>query len=118
MTRSLKLPPRSWPTTCSIRILNAKRPACAGWLDGVRPTPHPCPLSQRTRQKLAIAPSGSSLVVEGCVDSGRVRWTARASMASELAVDARQVALSKEQCLFVLERSGALIGVASKDGFF
>jgi hypothetical protein len=33
-------------------------------------------------------------------------------MVGELAVDARKVALSKEQCLFVLKRSGELIGVA------
>ena len=39
-------------------------------------------------------------------------------MVGELAVDARKVALSKEQCLFVLERSGELIGVASLVGFF
>ena len=39
-------------------------------------------------------------------------------MVGELAVDARKVALSKEQCLFVLERSGELIGVASQVGFF
>jgi len=39
-------------------------------------------------------------------------------MVGELAVDARKVALSKEQCLFVLKRSGELIGVASQVGFF
>ena len=39
-------------------------------------------------------------------------------MVGELAVDARKVALSKEQCLFVLERSGQLIGVAGQVGFF
>ncbi len=39
-------------------------------------------------------------------------------MVGELAVDARKVALSKEQCLFVLERSGELIGVAGQVGFF
>ena len=39
-------------------------------------------------------------------------------MVSELAVDARKVALSKEQCLFVLKRSGELIGVARQVGFF
>jgi hypothetical protein len=33
-------------------------------------------------------------------------------MVGELAVDARKVALSKEQWLFVLEGSGELIGVA------
>ena len=36
----------------------------------------------------------------------------------EFAVDARKVALSKEQCLFVLERSGELIAVASQVGSF
>src|SRR5258708_20353496 len=39
-------------------------------------------------------------------------------MVGELAVDARKVALSKEQCLFVLERSGELIGVAGQVGLF
>ena len=39
-------------------------------------------------------------------------------MVGELAVDARKVALSKEQRLFVLKRSGELIGVASQVGFF
>ena len=39
-------------------------------------------------------------------------------MVGELAVDARKVALSKEQCLFVLKWSGELIGVASQVGFF
>jgi hypothetical protein len=39
-------------------------------------------------------------------------------MVGELAVDARKVALSKEQCLFVLEWSGELIGVAGQVGFF
>src|SRR5438876_7179008 len=63
-------------------------------------------------------PSGSSLVVEGCVHTRRGRWTARATMVGGLAVDARKVALSKEQCLFVLERSGELIGVAGQVGFF
>src|SRR5437867_9414151 len=62
--------------------------------------------------------SGSSLVVEGCGDTRRGRWTARATTVGELAVDARKVALSKEQCLFVLERSGELIGVAGQVGFF
>ena len=39
-------------------------------------------------------------------------------MVGELAVDARKVALSKEQCLFVLKPSGELIGVAGQVGFF
>ena len=39
-------------------------------------------------------------------------------MVGELAVDARKVALSKEQCVFVLKRSGELIGVARQVGFF
>src|SRR5258708_14206050 len=39
-------------------------------------------------------------------------------MVGELAVDARQVALSKEQCFFLLEGSGELIGVAGQVGFF
>ena len=39
-------------------------------------------------------------------------------MVGELAVDARKVALSKEQCLFVLKRSGELIGVAGQVGLF
>ena len=40
-------------------------------------------------------------------------------MVGELAVDARKVALSsREQRLFVLKRSGELIGVASQVGFF
>src|SRR5712691_12979585 len=42
----------------------------------------------------------------------------RATMVGELAVDARKVALSKEQWLFVLKGSGELIGVASQVGFF
>src|SRR5216684_6548281 len=66
----------------------------------------------------ATCSSRSSLVVEGCVDTRRGRWTARATMVGELAVDARKVALSKEQCLFVLKRSGELIGVAGQVGFF
>src|SRR5216684_6669115 len=66
----------------------------------------------------ATCSSGSSLVVEGCVDTRRGRWTARATMVGELAVDARQFPVSNEQCLFVLERSGELIGVASLVGFF
>ena len=37
---------------------------------------------------------------------------------SELAVDARKVALSREQRLVVLKRSGELIGVTSQVGFF
>src|SRR5207244_13074542 len=61
--------------------------------------------------------SGSSLVVAGRVDTRRGRWTAQATMVGELAVDARKVALSKEQCLFVLKRSGELSGVASQVGF-
>ena len=51
-------------------------------------------------------------------DRRRRRWTARATMVGELAVDAREVALSKEQCLFVLKRSAELIGVTSQVGFF
>src|SRR5258708_40077426 len=39
-------------------------------------------------------------------------------MVGELAVDARKVALSKEECLFVLKRSGDLIGGAGQVGFF
>ena len=39
-------------------------------------------------------------------------------MVGELAVDARKVALSKEQWLFVLKGSGELIGVAGQVGFF
>jgi hypothetical protein len=39
-------------------------------------------------------------------------------MVAKLAVDARKVALSQEQCLFVLKRSGELIGVASQVCFF
>ena len=41
----------------------------------------------------------------------------QATMVGELAVDARKVALSKEQCLFVLKGSGELIGVASQVAF-
>jgi len=39
-------------------------------------------------------------------------------LAVELPVDARQVALSTEQGLLVLERSGELIGVTGQVGFF
>ncbi|HLZ26562.1 MAG TPA: hypothetical protein VKV73_04500 [Chloroflexota bacterium] len=39
-------------------------------------------------------------------------------MVGEPAVDARKVALSREQRLFMRKRSGELIGVASQVGFF
>jgi hypothetical protein len=57
--------------------------------------------------------SGGSLVIEPCADARRVRWTARFSTARERAVDAREVGLGHEQCLFALEESGELLGVAS-----
>jgi hypothetical protein len=38
-------------------------------------------------------------------------------MASELAVDARKVALSIDQCLFVVEWPGERVGVAGQVGF-
>jgi len=60
----------------------------------------------------ATCSSRSSLVVEGCVDTRRGRWTARATMVGQLAVDALKLALSQEERFFVLQRSGELIGVA------
>src|SRR5947209_20318102 len=84
----------------------------------MRPTPHPCHTQLTGRASSRGCSSGGSLVVEGCVDTRRGRWTARATMVGELAVDAPKVALSKEQCLFVLERSGELICVARLVGFF
>src|SRR5712691_9040469 len=84
----------------------------------MRPTSHPCHTQLTNARRSRDCSSGSSLVVEGCVDTRRGRWIARATMVGELAVDARKVALSKEQWLFVLERSGELIGVAGQIGFF
>src|SRR5437879_3816853 len=76
--------------------LNAKRARLYGLeRTRMRPTPPPCHTQLTNARRSPECSSGSSLVVEGCVDTRRGRWTARATMLGELAVDARKVALSR-----------------------